>query len=63
MKKPWRTCREISALMSAREDRALALSERVVLRVHKLVCGGCTRWDGQVKFMHERMSAWKNYTD
>jgi Putative zinc-finger len=61
MKKPWRTCREVTALISAREDRALALHERLVVRVHKMICDGCVRWDQQVSFMRRSMNAWRNY--
>lgn len=63
MKKPWRTCREVVALISAREDRALSTTERVVVHVHKFICDGCTRWDAQVKYMRKSMAAWKNYKD
>jgi len=61
--KSLRTCREVAALISAREDRALSTAERVVLRAHALICRGCTRWEQQVRFMSRGMSAWKNYRD
>jgi Putative zinc-finger len=63
MKKPWGTCREVTALISEREDRALSFSERTVLRLHAFICGRCERWEAQVKFMRESMRAWKNYRD
>lgn len=58
-----RTCREVAALISAREDRALSPTERVVLRAHAFICVRCTRWERQVKFMSKSMDAWKNYKD
>ena len=36
-----RTCKEATALMVAREDRALPLLERVALRAHLAVCEAC----------------------
>ncbi|MEQ1595636.1 MAG: zf-HC2 domain-containing protein [Casimicrobium sp.] len=63
MKKPWGTCREVTALVSAREDRDLSMGERTVLRFHAFICGRCERWESQVKFMRESMQAWKNYRD
>ncbi len=63
MKMPWRTCREVTALISNREDRTLSVTELVVLRTHAFICGRCTRWEKQVKFMTQSMNAWKNYKD
>jgi len=63
MKKPWGTCREVTALVSAREDRDLSLGERAVLRFHAFICSRCQRWEEQVKFMRQSMQAWKNYRD
>jgi len=61
--KSLRTCREIAALISAREDRTLSTAERVVLRAHALICRGCTRWEQQVAAMSQSMKAWRNYKD
>ena len=58
-----RTCREVSALISTREDRRLSATELVVLRAHAYICGRCTRWEKQVKFMSQSMNAWKHYKD
>ncbi len=59
--KALRTCREIAALISEREDRTLKLSERAVIRVHVFICRRCTAWEKHVKFMRQGMNAWKNY--
>ncbi len=58
-----RTCREVSALISAQEDRALSLNERVVVRAHAFMCRRCTRWEEQVKFMRKSMVAWNQEKD
>lgn len=63
MKKLWRTCREVAALISEREDRALSKKENVVLHLHALICVRCTRWKQQVAVMRQGMNAWKNYKD
>ena len=63
MKKPWRTCREVVALISAREDRTLSAKESVVLRFHVFICVRCTRWEQHVSLMRKGVSAWKNYKD
>ncbi len=36
-----RTCKEAAALMLAREDRALALADRIALRLHLAACKAC----------------------
>jgi hypothetical protein len=56
-----RTCREVAALISTREDRKLSAAEQAVIRAHAFICTRCTRWEQQVKFMSEGMKAWKNY--
>lgn len=58
-----RTCREVAALISAREDRALSTAERVTLRAHAFICRRCTRWEQQVAVMRQSMAAWRNYRD
>ena len=63
MKKPWRTCREVVALISEREDRSLSTKENAVVRFHALICEHCTRWERHVSIMRQGMSAWKNYMD
>jgi hypothetical protein len=63
MKKPWRTCREVVALICAREDRALSTKENVVTRFHAFICKHCTQWEQHVSLMRQSMNVWKNYKD
>ena len=56
-----RTCRQVAALLSAREDRALPLAERLGLRLHLAMCAGCTGFERQVLTMHNVMKQWRNY--
>ena len=56
-----RTCREVAALILAREDRALNPAERLAVRIHFLVCKACPRFERQVQSMRGAMQAWRAY--
>ena len=58
-----RTCREVAALILAREDRALEFPERLAIRIHFLVCQACPRFERQVASMHQAMQAWSAYSE
>lgn len=45
------TCREASRLTSESLDRRLSVRERLVLHLHLLLCGACTRYHKQVYAM------------
>jgi Putative zinc-finger len=57
-----RTCKEVTALLVAREDRALPLSDRLALRLHLLVCQACPRFERQMLSMRNQLQQWRNYT-
>lgn len=57
-----RSCKEVSALLIAREDRVLPLTERVGLRMHMVLCRACPRFERQVLTMRNAMKQWRNYT-
>ena len=57
-----RTCKEVSALLIAREDRALPLRERLALRLHMAMCQACPRFERQVLTMRNAMKQWRNYS-
>lgn len=57
-----RTCKEATALMVAREDLALALSDQVALRLHLMVCKACPRFERQMLHMRNSLREWRNYT-
>lgn len=61
--KPFRTCREVTTLVIAREDRSLRLRERLIIRVHFLVCQACPIFERQVLGMREALGYWRNYRD
>jgi hypothetical protein len=56
-----RTCKEVSALLIAREDRELPLSERMALRLHMAMCQACPRFERQVLTMRNAMKQWRQY--
>lgn len=58
-----RTCKEVSVLLIAREDRELPLSERLALRLHLAMCQACPRFERQVLTMRNAMKQWRNYGD
>jgi hypothetical protein len=58
-----RTCKEVAALLVAREDRALPVIERMALRLHLAACGACPKFERQLLTMRNAFSRWRNYTD
>ena len=58
-----RTCKEVSALLIAREDRALPRLERVALRLHLMMCKACPTFERQLVIMRNAMGTWRHYTD
>ena len=58
-----RSCKEVTALVIAREDRELPWMERAALRVHMAMCQACPRFERQVLTMRNAMKQWRRYTD
>jgi hypothetical protein len=58
-----RSCKEVTALVIAREDRALPVAERLALRMHMAMCKACPRFERQVLTMRNAMKQWRGYTD
>lgn len=63
MKLLHRTCKEAAALMVAREDRALRLTDRLALRLHLAMCKACPRFERQMLLMRNGMKQWRNYVE
>jgi hypothetical protein len=47
------TCKEVSRLVSQGLDRRLGFIERLRLRVHLAICGGCSNFKKQVEFLRK----------
>lgn len=58
-----RSCKEVTALVIAREDRALPLVEQWALRLHMAMCQACPTFERQVLTMRNAMKQWRGYTD
>ena len=56
-----KTCKEVTALVIAREDRVLPLSDRLALRLHMAICAACPTFERQVITMRNAMKQWRNY--
>lgn len=58
-----RTCKEVSALVIAREDRALSWRDRVAVRMHMAMCAACPTFERQVLTMRCAMQQWRSADD
>ena len=58
-----RNCKQVSALLIAREDRALPWVERIALRLHLAACNACPVFERQVLTMRNALRQWRNYTE
>lgn len=45
------SCKEASRLCSEALDRPLGLRERLTLRMHLMMCSGCTNYDRQMAYL------------
>ena len=50
------SCKEASRLLSQGLDRRLGFAERLGLRLHLLICDGCTNFGKQVAFLRKAMA-------
>ena len=57
-----RSCKEVAALLVAREDRSLPLAERLALRIHLAACQACPVFERQLSTMRNAMQRWRNYS-
>ncbi len=58
-----RTCKEVAALVIAREDRPLPLWDRLAVRLHMGICAACPKFERQVLQMRNVLRQWRNYED
>jgi hypothetical protein len=49
------SCKEATQLVSQGLDRRLGFGERVALRLHLLICDGCTHFKKQTAFLRKAM--------
>ena len=58
-----RTCKEVAALLVAQEDRQLAFSDSLVVRLHLLACQACPDFERQLLTMRNALKQWRQYTE
>jgi hypothetical protein len=58
-----KTCKEVTALVIAREDHALHWQDRLTLRLHMAMCAACPTIERQVLTMQNAMKQWRHYED
>jgi len=58
-----RTCKETAAILIAREDRKLSLTDSVALRLHMTVCDNCTAFERQIVSMRQAFARWRKGDD
>lgn len=55
-------CKQAAMLLLAREDRSIAMSEKIALRLHVYACKACPNFEQQLMIMRKSMKLWRNYT-
>ena len=58
-----RSCKQVAALVIAREDRPLRLTEQLALRIHMGICGACPKFERQILTLRNAMKQWRNYQE
>jgi hypothetical protein len=53
------SCREASRLLSQREERPLALAERIKLALHLRACNACTRFARQLALIRDALARYR----
>jgi hypothetical protein len=58
-----RTCKEVTALVIAREDRDLPLPDSQALHLHLQLCGTCPVFERQILTMRNAIRQWRSYQE
>lgn len=58
-----RTCKQVVALLIAREDRALPVRERIALRFHLAACTACPIFERQLLTLRNALRQWRHYSE
>ena len=54
-------CREVSELLSQEQDRALRWTDRIRLRLHLLLCRGCSNFRTQLDFLRDAVRDYRDH--
>ena len=55
------SCKEATHVMSAAHERKLDLRERIELRLHLLMCQGCTNYNRQLSLIRKACAQLETY--
>jgi hypothetical protein len=58
-----RTCKEVAALLVAREDRELLWADQLALYLHMKVCSACPIFERQLLTMRNAFKSWRRYCE
>ncbi|TDM09201.1 MAG: hypothetical protein C4K60_07800 [Ideonella sp. MAG2] len=61
--KPLLSCKESASLLLRANDVPLSMVQKARVRLHLAICGACTNFSKQVKFMGKAMGPWRGYRD
>ena len=56
-----RSCKQVSALLVAREDRSLGWRDQLGLRMHMAICAACPVFERQMLTVSNVLRRWRNY--
>lgn len=59
----YRNCKQVTALVIAREDRSLPWHERLAVRAHMAICATCPTFERQVLTMRNALRQWRQYEE
>ena len=57
------SCKEVTQIVSQRQDRALGFGERLSLRVHFALCKGCRNVEQQLDFLRRAVALLAEHGD
>lgn len=55
------SCRDITHIVLAGEDRPLGQFTQVLVRAHRLFCSACNNFGKQVDLMRKANTRWRSY--
>jgi len=56
-------CQNATRLISESQERSLSLPEKMSLKMHLMMCSGCTNFNQQVPFLSQAMKAYAKGED
>jgi hypothetical protein len=54
------SCKDVSHLVSQRQERKLSRFEGWALRLHLAVCDACSRFEAQMRFLRDAMRRYRD---